>query len=170
MNQDANKSWALGVGVVLTTALLWSALSLWLYSDGLSPSGPSPFEEHYRVQAVLLPVILSLASHVFAWVLWRFVGPLPQVSWGAWCGRALTLYGVGLGLGWVIPDLAAYGMGGFESIKALAPILPLVSTLAVGIPVVRFLRAQGVAGLGRCIGGICLAWLAQSVVLMAVVS
>ena len=170
MTKISRTHWARGVGVVVLTSLLWSGLSLWLWSDGHSPSGPSPFgEEHFRVQAFVVPLVLMASSHTFAWVVWKTIGTRGDLTWGDWSGRVLEFYGLGLGVGWVIPDLIAYAIGGHDALKVLAPVLPIVSCVMVVVLAVRFVRAQATVSLRRAIGSVCLAWLAQAVVVMAII-
>ncbi len=159
----------IGWGLVLIVALGWSGLSYALGASGHTPSGPSPFgDAHYEMQAWLLTPVLFIAALGFGWVSWRGLGR-GELPWGEWLPGAVRVYALALGVGWVLPDIVAYGLGGFDAVAKLAPILPLTSTilaLAVGT---RFVRGRVSATRPRILANLLGAWVFASLVLMTVV-
>ena len=82
---------------------------------------------------------------------------------------AVGVYALAIGIGWVLPDIVAYGLGGFDAVAKLAPILPLTTTVLALDLGARFARSRVTATRTRILANLLGAWVLASVVLMTVV-
>ena len=136
--------------------LAWSALCVALDQAGHTPSGPTLVDRWYRVQAVLVLVVVPLQAFLGDGVA-RWVARAPEPR-----GVVARAYGMGV-LVFVLVDALAWAVLGFDK---LGPVLVvsapgcLLLMVAVG--------ARGLVGVGvgwaRAAGAVLLGVLAAVVV------
>lgn len=156
-----------GATTVFATAVLWGGLSHWLYANGESPGGPTPFENHFEVQRWLILPVLLFAWAGFCSVLWLVCGRGSlSTSPGVWFESLGGIYGNGYMLCWVLPDAVAYGLMDMQGLRALAPVLPLLTTGFIGFLSFQFVVRRVQMHKGRIGLGVLLAWTLQSIPLL----
>ena len=119
----------------------WSLLCWDLSRAGQQPSAPSPFADHYLIQAALLPLLLGLQWTVCChWIQRLCRKKSIEISTSA-LHHAL---GLGMGLSilipFVLPDWIVWKTRGFDALGQLIPItapLCLVVLLATGTRIVE---------------------------------
>ena len=120
-----------GAASVVGMALLFAAFDVWLYLDGHQPSftGNGIGAEHYYLwQAVFLTPLMFIG-----WLLFGGVAHATAQKLGdgdgdlsATAARLGRFYGASIGLLYVLPDIIAYAIGGFD---ALAPVMKVTTPL-----------------------------------------
>lgn len=136
---------ATGRALLGLVGLAWAAFCLALDAAGHAPSRPPlPLERWYRVQAVLLPVLVplmgELAGRIAAWRLAR-IGHAPRPE-----DRQALRLGLALALGaFVLGDALGWAILGFDELAPLSALLGLLALPAmVGISAAG-LRRPGLA-------------------------
>jgi hypothetical protein len=120
---------AIRVGLAVVA---WSGLCVALDQAGHAPSGPTLLDRWYRVQAVVVFVVLPLQAWVAEWVAQR-LQPTPEAR-----GAVASALGTGL-LVFLVVDIAAWVMLGFEWLGVvLAVSAPLCVALIFGLGARRF--------------------------------
>ena len=113
--------------LVAAAVVAWSALCLALDAAGHRPSGPTPLERWYRVQAGLVWVVVPLQALLADAVARRLAG----VPHGR--GRVAAAFGTGV-LAFVVVDAVAWLAVGFEGLgRVLAVSAPACLLLVIGL-------------------------------------
>lgn len=108
----------------------WAALCWQLSNAGHQPRGPTPLPDWYRVQALLVPVLVPALGIFAGWLARRVTGGTERLA--AEVARSIA-WPLGA---FVFVDALTYSLGGFA---ALAPAFLVAGPLAV-------LAAMGSAG------------------------
>ena len=138
-------------------ALLWSVLCGALHIAGPAPSGPTPLEPWYAVQAVVVWGVVPLQAWIVGRVtarVTRLSDPARPIGVAAWGTTVLCFVG---------SDLVAWALVGFDELgRGLLVTGPLSLVVGLGVGVVR-LRTLGSPAM-RSVGALLLGYLAAVVV------
>lgn len=143
-----------GRWALLACGAAWALFCLALDATGHEPTR-APLPRWYRVQAVLLLPLM----HLWGWVLAAIAGRLARRDLRGPLGVAL---GLPLLLGFVVPDVLVFALGGFD---ALWPAMLGYGSAAVVWSVgasVAATRARLGGGVGRALRVVLPAWLAAA--------
>ena len=147
---------ARGLRWAVAAAAAWSALCLALDAAGHVPSGPTPLDRWYRVQAALVWAVVPLQALV-ADAVARRLAAVPAAR-----GRVARAFGVGV-LVFVAVDAVAWAMVGFDQlggVLAVSAPLCLVGMVVLGS---RGLMRAGAPG-PRAVGAVLVGLLTSVIV------
>lgn len=143
------------IGMLAT--LLWSVLCGALHIAGHAPSGPTPLQPWYAIQAVLVWGVVPLQAWIVGRVtarVTRLSNPARPIGAAAWGTTVLCFVG---------SDLVAWALVGFDGLGHVLMVtgpLSLVGGLGVGV---AHLRALGSPTL-RSVGALLLGYFAAVLV------
>jgi|GEM_PF-4900515 len=134
----------LAIALLAVGAALWSVLCVGLHRAGHAPSGPTPLDGWYGVQAALVWGVVPLQGWLVGRVGARLSGVAPDGRWSGAVGfgTAVVLF--------VLTDLVAWQVVGFDGLGGvLAVTAPTALVVGVGVGAWR-LRNHG-ATVGRAL-------------------
>ena len=143
--------------IVMLAALLWSVLCGALHIAGHTPSGPTPLQPWYAIQAVVVWGVVPLQAWIVGRVtarVTRLSDPARPIGVAAWGTTVLCFVG---------SDLVAWALVDFDELgRVLLVTGPLSLVFGLGVGVVR-LRTLGSPAM-RSVGALLLGYLAAVVV------
>ena len=133
----------IGLLPVQLAAIPWSIFCLELSEAGHQPSAPSPFVDHYAVQALVLPLLLGLLWFgTTILVFSRCIMGGRQVELGSLARALGACLGLPLLLAFVLPETLAWRRGGFESMSSIAPFTGSLCLLLIALSGTRAIMAR----------------------------
>ena len=152
---STDRRWALSL--LVGAAAAWSGLCVALWWAGHAPSGPTPIDGWYGLQAALVWLVVPLQGLVAGRVAARVAGTRPLGTWAASVGLGAAV------LLFVVSDWIAWAAVGFDGLGAVLRVTAPVSLgLGVGVGTWR-LRAVG-APAGRALLGVLTGFFVAAVV------
>ncbi len=152
---------------VVIVGLGWSALSAVLYAAGHVPSGPvfaAPRASYYAAQAGFAVPVILLQFWILLAVTGRVLGGLDADSLDAHRRAMALAFAVPLGLTWLLPDICAYAIAGFEALARVVRVAAPVTAALTFALVLRVLKRSFAASWGRVAVAALLGGIAQGFV------
>lgn len=154
-----------GLAAVLVVAIVWTLFTAALYMGGWWPSrgiGLWSRIDHYLYQCFVLAPALAMAWWIYAQVASRVVGATGPAAraiahaWGpAFSAPVLVAY--------LLPDIVVFYTLGFDALRFVARVAPLVVLLWTGALGIIALRQATACSWGRAAAAHALAFIAHSV-------
>ncbi len=129
---------------IFSAAAVWGGFSLWLFSRGHAPSGPSifPAASHYAWQAVVLPIAMLFAftgASKVARLAVRDAAP-DRLRFRFLLGVALS---APLEIAFLLPDIVVFASQGFDALAPLLRITGPILLVTSGLTTAVVLRRLG---------------------------
>jgi hypothetical protein len=143
-----------GVLALVACGAAWAVFCFALDWAGHAPTR-APLPRWYRIQGALLVPWMVLVGTVYATLAQKLSGSEEDRR-----GALMVSLGLPIGVGFVLPDIAVYALGGFD---ALWPAMAVYGGLTVLVSVGLGLWVLWDRGAARALLAVVPAWLVQAV-------